>query len=91
MDSIRRTIRLYRTQIELLWTWRLGRTALIKRAIVSLVAGVIAFHITAWLLPQLDINELGGATIAVVFISALNLLVRPCSWPWWPAVPSLRW
>ena len=61
MSFVTRLVRMYRTQIELLWTWRLGRTALIKRAIVSLVAGVIAFHITAWLLPQLDINELGGA------------------------------
>ena len=77
MSFITRLVRLYRTQVELLWTWRLGRTALVKRAIVSLVAGVIAFHITAWLLPQLDINEFGGATIAVLFISAINLLVRP--------------
>ncbi len=72
-----RILNLYRTQIELLWTWRLGRTALIRRAIVALVAGVVAFNITAWLLPQLDINEVGGGLVAVLFISALNLLVRP--------------
>ena len=68
---------LYRTQIELLWRWRLGRRALVKRAVVALVAGVIAFNITAWLLPQLDINELGGGLVAVLFIAVLNLLVRP--------------
>jgi len=72
-----RIVNLYRTQIELLWTWRLGRMALLKRALVSLIAGIIAFNITAWLLPQLDINELGGALVAVIFISLLNLLVRP--------------
>jgi uncharacterized membrane protein YvlD (DUF360 family) len=72
-----RIVNLYRTQIELLWTWRLGRRALIKRAIVSLIAGVIAFNITAYLLPQLDINELGGGLAAVIFISVINLLVRP--------------
>jgi hypothetical protein len=77
VSFVARLVRLYRTQIDLLWHWRLGRGALIKRAFVSLVAGVIAFHITAWLLPQLDINELGGATVAVLFVSALNLLVRP--------------
>ena len=77
MNWLRFVVNFYRTQIELLWHWRLGRGALIKRAIVALVAGVIAFNITAWLLPQLDINELGGGLIAVIFISALNLLVRP--------------
>jgi hypothetical protein len=77
LNVLQRLISFYRIQVELLWSWRLGRVALIKRVIVSLVAGVVAFHITAWLLPQLDINELGGATLAVLFISAVNLLVRP--------------
>jgi hypothetical protein len=77
MGTIRRTVRLYQTQIELLWHWRLGRTALIKRTLVALIASVIAFQVTAWLLPQLDINELGGGLVAVLFISALNLVVRP--------------
>ena len=77
MGSVRRIVNLYRTQIELLWRWRSGRRALIKRTLVALVASVIAFNITAWLLPQLDINELGGGLVAVFLISALNLLVRP--------------
>ena len=73
-----RFVNFYRTQIELLWKWRLGRRALIKRAIVSLVAALIAFNITAWLFPgQLQITELGGGLVAVLFIAALNLLVRP--------------
>ena len=77
MGFLRRIVTLYRTQIELLWRWRSGRRALIKRTLVALVASVIAFHITAWLLPQLDINELGGALVAVLVIAALNLVVRP--------------
>ncbi len=78
MGGVSRLGRFYKTQIELLWHWRLGRTALLKRAIVALIAGVIAFNITAWLLPGLlQITELGGGLIAVVFISLLNLLVRP--------------
>ncbi len=75
---INRLVDFYRVQFGLLWKWRLGRRALIKRALISLVAAVIAFNITAWLLPgQLQIVELGGGLIAVLFISALNLLVRP--------------
>ena len=77
MNFLTRLVRLYRTQIDLLWRWRLGRVALLKRILKALVAGVIAFNITAWLLPQLDINDLGGGLIAVLFIAALNLLVRP--------------
>ena len=77
MKFVRGIGNLYRTQVELLWRWRSGRRALIKRSLVALVASVIAFHITAWLLPQLDINEFGGALVAVLVIAALNLLVRP--------------
>ena len=77
MGFVRRIVNLYRTQVELLWRWRSGRRALIKRTLVALVASVIAFNITAWLLPQLDINELGGGLIAVLVISVLNLLVCP--------------
>ncbi len=78
MSFVQRMGNLYRTQIDLLWHWRLGRRALLKRSIVALIAGVIGFNITVWLLPGLiSINEIGGGLLAVLFISALNLLVRP--------------
>jgi uncharacterized membrane protein YvlD (DUF360 family) len=71
-------VNFYRTQIELMWRWRAGRVALIKRAVIALVAGVIAINLTAWLFPGLlTINQLGGGLIAVVFISVINLLLRP--------------
>ena len=45
---------------------------------MALAAGIIAFWITVWLLPGLlQVNELGGGLVAVLFLSALNLLVRP--------------
>jgi uncharacterized membrane protein YvlD (DUF360 family) len=75
---VSRAVNFYRTQFELLWKWRLGRWALIKRAIVSLIAALIALYVTAWLFPgQLQITQLGGGLLAVVFIAALNLLIRP--------------
>jgi uncharacterized membrane protein YvlD (DUF360 family) len=77
-DNLSRIVNFYRTQVELLWKWRLGRWALIKRAIVSLIAALIALYITAWLFPaHLQITQLGGGLLAVVFIAALNLLIRP--------------
>src|SRR5687767_9798417 len=61
-----------------MWRWRAGRVALLKRALVGLVAGVIAFNITAWLFPGLlRIDDLGGGLLAVLFIAALNLIIRP--------------
>jgi uncharacterized membrane protein YvlD (DUF360 family) len=73
-----RVLTLYRTQIELMWRWRAGRVALLKRTVIALVAGVISFNLTAWLFPGLlRIEQLGGGLIAVVFIAALNLLIRP--------------
>lgn len=78
MDALRRLGALYRTQIELLWRWRLGPWALVKRALVSLLAALIAFYLTAWLLPgQLQVASLAGGILAVLLIAALNLLVRP--------------
>ncbi len=69
---------IYKTQFELLWHWRLGRRALVKRALAAMLAALLAFWLTAWLLPGLlSIDQLGGGLLAVLFISALNLLVRP--------------
>lgn len=68
---------LYGTQIALLWRWRLGRRALIRRAVLSLVISVIAFVITAWLLPQLQVDDVWSAIAAIIFLAAFNLLIRP--------------
>jgi len=68
---------LYGTQLSLLWRWRPGRRALIRRLVLSFVVSVVAFVATAWLLPQLQVDGLWGAMAAVVFLAAFNLLLRP--------------
>ena len=78
MSSLSRIIGLYRAEIELLWKWRLGRWALIKRGLVALVAALLAINLTAWLAPGLlSIDQVGGGVLAILFISALNLVIRP--------------
>ena len=78
MDLLHRTTTLYRTQFELLWRWRAGRRALLWRALMSLLASLIAFNVTAWLLPgQIHVVEFGGSLVAVLFLAILNLLLRP--------------
>lgn len=68
---------LYGTQLALLWKWRPGRRALIRRTVLSFVVSVIALVLTAWLLPQLHLDGLWGAMAAIVFLAAFNLLLRP--------------
>ncbi|MEZ4596716.1 MAG: alkaline phosphatase family protein, partial [Chloroflexota bacterium] len=77
VKNVRFVVDLYRTQIALLWRWRLGRRALIKRAILSLVISVVAFAITAWLLPQLQVHDVWAGLAAILFLAAFNLLIRP--------------
>jgi len=68
---------LYGTQIALLWHWRLGRRALLRRAVLSLIISVVALGLTAWLLPQLQIHDIWAGLAAVLFLAAFNLLIRP--------------
>lgn len=68
---------LYATQVALLWHWRLGRQALIRRAVLSLVISIVAFAATAWLLPQLFISDIWAGLAAILFLAAFNLLIRP--------------
>jgi uncharacterized membrane protein YvlD (DUF360 family) len=77
MDQLRRIRDLYRTQFELLWRWRAGRRALLRRAILSFFVSLVALGLTAWLLPSLQIANWLSAVIAVFVLASLNLLIRP--------------
>ncbi len=77
MAQLRRLADFYRLQLEILWRWRPGRLALLRRAIVSLVVGTVALHLTAALLPGIRIGDPGTLVLAVIAIAAINALVRP--------------
>ncbi len=63
---------------RLIWQWRAGPRALIKRAIVAFLISLVSLVLTAWLMPsRLIIDSWWGALAAVIFLSVLNLLVRP--------------
>jgi uncharacterized membrane protein YvlD (DUF360 family) len=67
----------YRTQGILLWTWRPGRRALIRRALISFVVAFASLGLTVLILP--GIRAPGPTTIALatIALAAINLLVRP--------------
>ena len=46
----------YATQIRVLWEWRGGRVALLKRLILVLVVATVSFLATAWLMPRLTVD-----------------------------------
>ena len=76
-NQLGRLVNLYRTQIEVLWHWRPGRRALIRRALLGFVVAFIALGLTVWILP--GIRAPGWTTIAAatIVLALLNLLVRP--------------
>jgi uncharacterized membrane protein YvlD (DUF360 family) len=77
MSALRRLVTFYQTQFELLWKWRPGRRALIKRGLISLVVGFVSLWLTIYLVPGLSADS--GLTIltAVILIALLNAFVRP--------------
>ncbi|HMJ79502.1 MAG TPA: phage holin family protein [Candidatus Dormibacteraeota bacterium] len=77
METLRRLRILYVTQFELLWNWRPGRRALVRRALISFLVSLVALGITVWLLPNLQIADVASAIIAVLVLAGLNLLIRP--------------
>ena len=77
MALIHRLIAFYRTQGVLLWTWRPGRRALLRRGVISFVVAFLSLGLTVWILP--GISSPGPPTIALatIVLAGLNLLVRP--------------
>ena len=72
-----RLLGFYATQIRVLWEWRGGRVALVKRLLITLVVAALSFIATAWLLPRLTVDRLIDAVIAVILIALFNAIVRP--------------
>ncbi|HEY6570972.1 MAG TPA: phage holin family protein, partial [Candidatus Limnocylindrales bacterium] len=68
---------LYTTQLRVLWQWRGGRKALIKRLLITLLVSSIAFLLTALLLPGITLDRLLDGVIVVIVMALLNALVRP--------------
>jgi uncharacterized membrane protein YvlD (DUF360 family) len=74
---MRRLLDFYGTQLRVLWEWRGGRWALLRRLIITLVVATISFLGTAWILPRLTIDRPLDAVLAVIYIALFNAAVRP--------------
>ena len=67
----------YKTQIRILWEWRGGPTALLKRLVITLLVSTFALYLTAGLLPGIRIGRLVDAAVAVILMALFNALIRP--------------
>src|SRR6478672_408801 len=67
----------YATQFRVLWEWKGGRIALLKRLVITLVVATISFLATAWILPRMTIDRPIDAVLAVIFIALFNAAIRP--------------
>ena len=72
-----RLISFYGTQLRVLWEWRGGPVALVKRLLITLVVAAVSFLLTAWIIPRLTVDRVIDAVIAVILIALFNALVRP--------------
>ena len=67
----------YKTQIRILWEWRGGPTALLKRLVITLLVSTFALYLTAGILPGIRIGRLVDAAVAVILMALFNALIRP--------------
>ena len=67
----------YQLQAEVLWKWRPGRRALVKRAIVSLICGTVALLLTVAIMPGIKVASIWTLVVAVIALALFNALVRP--------------
>jgi uncharacterized membrane protein YvlD (DUF360 family) len=72
-----RLIDFYAIQVRVLWEWRGGRVALVKRLLITLIVATVSFLVTTWLLPRMTIDRPFDAAFAVILIALFNALVRP--------------
>jgi len=76
---ISRLANFYATQLRVLWEWKGGRAALLKRLVITLVVATISFLGTTWLLPRMVIDTpvAINAAIAVILIALFSAAIRP--------------
>ena len=75
---ISRLASFYGEQIRVLWEWRGGRVALLKRLLITLIVATISFAATAGIMgSRFTIDRLLDAVVAVILIALFNAIVRP--------------
>ena len=77
MPTIEQTDQFSEVQVRILWEWRGGPVALVKRLLVTFVVAVLSLIVTAGILPGVTIGRVVDAAIAVILMTLFNALFRP--------------
>ena len=67
-----RLIEFYKTQVRILWEWRGGPVALLKRLVITFVVAVLSLIVTAGILPGVTIGRVVDAAIAVILMTPVQ-------------------
>ncbi len=67
----------YADQARLIWEWRSTRLALVRRALLTLVASALALEIVATLSPNLTLGGPEALLLAALLLTILNAIARP--------------
>ena len=73
-----RLIGFYETQLRVLWEWRGGRVALLKRLLITLIVATVSFLATAAIFgSRFQVDRVIDGVIAVILMSLFNAVIRP--------------
>src|SRR6476469_6035473 len=72
-----RLLELYTAQLRIIRRWQGGPLALARRLAITLFVSTIAFLVTAWIVPGIDVGRPSDAVVAILLIAAFNAVVRP--------------
>ena len=67
----------YATQLRVLWEWRGGKRALVKRLLITLLVSAVAFYLTAWIVPGITLDRFIDGVLVIVVMAILNAVIRP--------------
>ena len=75
---ISRIASFYAEQVRVLWEWRGGRVALLKRLLITLIVATISFAATAFIMgSRFTVDRVIDAVVAVILMALFNAIVRP--------------
>ena len=73
-----RILGFYGEQIRVLWEWRGGRVALLKRLLITLIVATVSFAATAYIMgSRFTVDRVLDAVVAVILMALFNAIVRP--------------
>ena len=74
---MRNLVDFYKTQVRILWEWRGGPWAMVKRLGITLLVSTLSLILTAGLMPGISIGRVFDAIVSVALMTLFNVLVRP--------------